>query len=124
MASPLLSAPVWSTAPGALCAPFNTAIGKRLNSRGVSAPITGLIIACLVVVPTILVAGTLLNEVVRSAAPVDCYARILFTKLLRPQDWFAEPREVVRRSNGHVGSGLCATIRCCLLHEETCGNHR
>ena len=83
MAGPCLGALVWSTTLGVLCAPFNTVVGQRLNSRGLSALITVIVVACIVVVPAILMAGTLLNEAVRSAALVapmfdaEGWARVL-----------------------------------------------
>jgi len=70
MAKPFLSALVWSTTLAVLFTPLDETIRKRLRSRGFSALITSTVTACIVVVPAILVAGTLLNEAVRSAALV------------------------------------------------------
>lgn len=70
MAKPFLGALVWSTTLAVLFTPFDIAISKRLRSRSLSALITAMVTACMVVVPAILVAGTLLNEAVRSAALV------------------------------------------------------
>ncbi|UPT89209.1 AI-2E family transporter [Bradyrhizobium barranii subsp. apii] len=70
MAKPFLGALVWSTTLAVLFAPLDLAISKRLRSRSLSALITTMVTACIVVVPAILIAGTLLNEAVRSAALV------------------------------------------------------
>jgi predicted PurR-regulated permease PerM len=68
IAWPFLSAIVWSITLAVLFAPLDAAIGKRLKSRGLAAGATVVITACIAVVPTILIVGTLLNEAVRSAA--------------------------------------------------------
>lgn len=70
MARPFLGALVWSTTLAVLFAPLDMAISRRLGSRSLSALTTVIVTACIVVVPAILVAGTLLNEAVRSAALV------------------------------------------------------
>ncbi|WP_187388024.1 hypothetical protein [Bradyrhizobium sp.] len=70
MAKPFLGALVWSTTLGVLFAPFDIAISKHFRSRSLSSLITVMVTACIVVVPAILVAGTLLNEAVRSAAGI------------------------------------------------------
>ncbi len=70
MATPFLPALVWSTTLAVLFAPFDRAISKRLQSRTLSALITVTVTAGIVVVPAILVAGTLLSEAVRSASVV------------------------------------------------------
>jgi predicted PurR-regulated permease PerM len=70
MARPFLGALVWSTTLAVLFAPFDIALSKVLGSRSLSALITAMVTACIVVVPAILVAGTLLNEAARSAAIV------------------------------------------------------
>lgn len=70
MAKPFLGALVWSTTLAVLFAPLDLVMSRRLGSRSLSALTTAMMTACIVVVPAILVAGTLLNEAVRSAAVV------------------------------------------------------
>ncbi|GGI21174.1 AI-2E family transporter [Bradyrhizobium guangdongense] len=70
MAKPFLGALVWSTTLAVLFVPLDMAISKRLGSRSLSALTTVTVTACIVVVPAILVAETLLNEAVRSATLV------------------------------------------------------
>ncbi|WP_271607251.1 AI-2E family transporter [Bradyrhizobium sp. CCBAU 11434] len=83
MAMPFLGALVWSTTIAVLFAPFDRAVSGRLKSRSLSALITVMVTACIVVAPAMLVAGTLLNEAVRSASLVvpmfdtDDWARLM-----------------------------------------------
>ncbi|UGX97975.1 AI-2E family transporter [Bradyrhizobium barranii subsp. barranii] len=88
MAKPFLGALVWSTTLAVLFAPFDLAISKGLGSRGLSALITAMVTACVVVVPAILIAGTLLNEAVRSAAlVVPMFDAEDWTRLMGEHPW-------------------------------------
>lgn len=90
MAMPFLGALVWSTTLAVLFAPFDGAISHRIGSRSLSALITVLVTACIVVVPAILVAGTLLNEAVRSAAlVVPMFDADDWTRLMGEHRWLA-----------------------------------
>lgn len=82
MAMPFLGAIVWSITLAVLFAPFDRIVSDRIGSRGLSAMVTVIVTACIVVVPAILVAGTLLNEAVRSAA--------LVVPMFERQDWLTE----------------------------------
>jgi predicted PurR-regulated permease PerM len=64
---PFLPAIVGSVTLAVLFAPLDAKIGLAIRSRGVSAATTVAIVACIVVFPTILVVGTLLNEAGQSA---------------------------------------------------------
>ncbi|WP_049831941.1 AI-2E family transporter [Bradyrhizobium japonicum] len=88
MAKPFLGALVWSTTLAVLFAPFDLAISRGLGSRGLSALITAMVTACVVVVPAILIAGTLLNEAVRSAAlVVPMFDAEDWTRLMGEHPW-------------------------------------
>jgi predicted PurR-regulated permease PerM len=63
---PFLAAIVWSFTLAVLFAPLDARIAMAVRSRGVSAATTVTIVACIVVVPSILVVGTLLNEAAQS----------------------------------------------------------
>ncbi|MCS3726046.1 AI-2E family transporter [Bradyrhizobium betae] len=90
MAMPFLGALVWSTTLAVLFTPFDIAIGNRFKSRSLSALITVLVTACIVVVPAILVAGTLLNEAVRSATlVVPMFDAEDWTRLMGEHHWLA-----------------------------------
>ncbi|WP_298240470.1 AI-2E family transporter [uncultured Bradyrhizobium sp.] len=90
MAKPFLAALVWSTTLAVLFAPVDNAISKRVGSRGLSALITTMITACIVVVPAILIAGTLLNEAVKSAAlVVPMFDAEDWTRLMGEHRWLA-----------------------------------
>lgn len=71
LAVPFLAAIVWSVTLAILFSPLDARIGKRIRSPGLSAAATVAIMAIIVVVPGILVAGTLLNEAVRSATVIN-----------------------------------------------------
>lgn len=90
MAKPFLGALVWSTTLAVLFTPFDMAISKRLSSRTFSALITTMVTACIVVVPAILVAGTLLNEAVQSGAlVVPMFDADDWTRLVGEHPWLA-----------------------------------
>jgi predicted PurR-regulated permease PerM len=90
MAKPFLGALVWSMTLAVLFAPLEIVIGKRLRSRSISALITAMITACIVVVPAILVAGTLLNEAVQSATVVvPMFDAKDWTRLIGEHRWLA-----------------------------------
>jgi predicted PurR-regulated permease PerM len=96
MAKPFLAALVWSTTLAVLFAPLDVAISKRLKSRGLSALTTAMVTACIVVVPAILIAGTLLNEAVRSAAlVVPMFDADNWTRLVGKHPWLAPALEWV-----------------------------
>lgn len=79
MAWPFVGAIVWSITLAVLLSPFDRVVAARTGSRGLSAMATVIVTACIVVVPAILVAGTLLNEAVRSAP--------LVVPMFEGQDW-------------------------------------
>jgi predicted PurR-regulated permease PerM len=81
MAMPFLGAIVWSVTLAVLSAPFDRIVSDRIGSRGVSALVTVIVTACIVVVPVMMVAGTLLNEAVRSATMV--------VPMFAKQDWLS-----------------------------------
>ena len=90
MAMPFLGALVWSTTIAVLFAPFDRAVGGRVKSRTLSALITVMVTAFIVVVPAILVAGTFLNEAVRSAAlVVPMFDADDWTRLMDEHRWLA-----------------------------------
>jgi predicted PurR-regulated permease PerM len=67
LAFPFLAAIVWSVTLAILFAPLDARIQRKIKSPGLSAAATVAIMTIIVVVPAILVVGTLLNEAVRSA---------------------------------------------------------
>lgn len=90
MVKPFLGALVWSTTLATLFAPVDMTISKRVGSRSLSALTTVTVIACIVVVPAILVVGTLLNEAVRSAAIVlPMFDADDWTRLMGEHRWLA-----------------------------------
>lgn len=90
MARPFLSALVWSTTLAVLFAPFEVAVSQHLKSRSLSALITVIVTASIVVVPAILVAGTLLNEAARSAAiVVPMFDAEDWTRVMGQHRWLA-----------------------------------
>lgn len=90
MAKPFLGALVWSTTLAVLFVPLDMAISRRLGSRSLSALTTVIVTACIVVVPAILVAGTLLNEAVRSATlVVPMFDAEDWTRLMGEHRWLA-----------------------------------
>lgn len=70
LATPFLPALVWAGTLAVLFTRFERRLRRRLNSATASSSLTTLIIAGIVVVPTIAVTGTLLNEAVRGAGVV------------------------------------------------------
>lgn len=68
IAWPFLPAIVWSVTLAVLFAPLDAVIRRRSGPPGLAAAATVAIAAGLAVVPAILIAGTFLNEAVRSAA--------------------------------------------------------
>ncbi len=79
IALPFLPAIVWSFTLAVLFAPLDARLRKSFGSPGLSAGATTAIVAVIVVVPTILVIGTLLNETVKSAP--------LITSMVRSGTW-------------------------------------
>ena len=90
MAKPFLGALVWSVTLAVLFTPLDTAIYRRLGSRSLSALATVAATACIVVVPAILVIGTLLSEAVRSAAVVGpMFNAENWTRVIGAHRWLA-----------------------------------
>jgi predicted PurR-regulated permease PerM len=71
LAIPFLGPIVWSVTLAVLFSPLDARIGKTIKSPGLCAAATVAIMTFIVVVPAILVAGTLLNEAVRSATVIN-----------------------------------------------------
>ncbi len=71
MAVPFVPAIVWSTTLAVLFAPLDTWVKTIVRSRNLSAGLSVFIVAVVVVVPILLVAGQLLNEVAGGAAKID-----------------------------------------------------
>ncbi|QWG24456.1 AI-2E family transporter [Bradyrhizobium sediminis] len=71
LAAPFVAAIVWSATLAVLFSPLDARIGKKIRFPGLSAAATVAITAIIVVAPAILVAGTLLNEAVRSTAVIN-----------------------------------------------------
>jgi predicted PurR-regulated permease PerM len=71
LAIPFLPAIVWSITLGVLFAPLDTRIRRSVHSTTISAALTAAIVACIVVVPGILVIGSLLNEAAKSMAVIS-----------------------------------------------------
>jgi predicted PurR-regulated permease PerM len=71
LAVPFLAAIVWSVTLAILFSPLDARIGKKIRYPGLSAAATVAITAIIVVAPAILVAGTLINEAVRSTPVID-----------------------------------------------------
>lgn len=74
IALPFLPALVWSFTLAVLFAPLDVKVRKKFGTLGISAAVTTAIVAVIVVVPTILVIGTLLNETVKSAPLITSMA--------------------------------------------------
>ncbi|MDI2074974.1 putative PurR-regulated permease PerM [Bradyrhizobium japonicum] len=90
MAAPFLGALVWSTTIAVLFTPFDRTVSSCVKSRNLSALITVIVTAFIVVVPAILVAGTLLNEAVRSGAiVVPMFDVDDWTRLMDEHRWLA-----------------------------------
>jgi predicted PurR-regulated permease PerM len=71
LAIPFLAAIVWSVTLGVLFAPLDARMRRWTGSASLSAAATVVIVAFIVVVPGILVAGSLLNEAARSVAVIS-----------------------------------------------------
>lgn len=71
LAVPFLAAFVWSATLAILFSPLDARIQKKIRKPGLSAAATVAIMTIIVVVPAIVVAGTLLNEAVQSATVVN-----------------------------------------------------
>ena len=71
LAVPFLPAIVWSVTLAVLFSPLDAKIQKKIRSPGLSAAATVTIMTIIVVVPVIVVGGTLLNEAVRSATVIN-----------------------------------------------------
>jgi predicted PurR-regulated permease PerM len=71
LAVPFLPAIVWSVTLAVLFSPLDARIGTRIRSPGLSAAVTVAVMTVIVIVPAILVAGTLLNEAVRSTSAIN-----------------------------------------------------
>ncbi len=68
---PFLPAIVWAVTLGVLFSPLDTRIRSSIHSASLSAAATVAIVALIVVVPGILVAGSLLNEAAKSVATIS-----------------------------------------------------
>ena len=77
--TPFLPAIVWSFALAILFTPLDTRMRRLIPRHGLAAAATVAIVACIVVVPAIIVAGTLLTEAASSAPR--------FAPLLDAQHW-------------------------------------
>ena len=90
IALPFVPALVWSFTLAVLFVPLDAKIRKRLGSPGLSAGATTAIVAVIVVVPTILVIGTLLNETVKSAPLITAMANsATWTRVTADHPWLA-----------------------------------
>ncbi len=90
IALPFLPALVWSFTLAVLFVPLDAKIRKRLGSPGLSAGATTAIVAVIVVVPAILVIGTLLNETVKSAPLITSMANsATWTRVTADHPWLA-----------------------------------
>lgn len=94
---PFLAALVWSVTLAVLFAPLDGRIRRHIKFSGISAAITVAVTASIVVVPAILVAGTLLNEAGRSASMVEpMFAAGGWTHLVGTHPWLAPALEWIR----------------------------
>lgn len=90
IAVPFLPALVWSFTLAVLFVPLDAKIRKRLGRPGLSAAATTAIVAVIVVVPTILVIGSLLNETVKSAPVIASMASsATWTQVTADHPWLA-----------------------------------
>src|SRR5450759_1096721 len=71
LALPFLPAIVWSVTLGVLFVPLDARIRRRTGSANISAAATAAIVVFIVVVPGILVVGSLLSEAARSVAVIS-----------------------------------------------------
>ena len=90
IALPFLPALVWSFTLAVLFAPLDAKIRKKFGTLGISAAATTAIVAIIVVVPAILVIGTLLNETVKSAPLITSMANsATWTRVTADHPWLA-----------------------------------
>jgi predicted PurR-regulated permease PerM len=90
IALPFLPALVWSFTLAVLFVPLDAKVRTRLSSPGLSAGATTAIVAVIVVVPAILVIGTLLNETVKSAPIITAMANSAsWTRVTADHPWLA-----------------------------------
>ncbi|MEQ1524246.1 MAG: AI-2E family transporter, partial [Aestuariivirga sp.] len=90
IALPFLPALVWSFTLAVLFVPLDAKIRKKLGSPGLSAGATTAIVGVIVVVPAILVIGTLLNETVKSAPLITSMANsATWTRVTADHPWLA-----------------------------------
>jgi predicted PurR-regulated permease PerM len=88
IALPFLPALVWSFTLAVLFAPLDAKIRKKFGTLGISAAATTAIVAVIVVVPAILVIGTLLNETVKSAPLITSMANSgTWTRVTADHPW-------------------------------------
>lgn len=74
IARPFVAAIVWSVTLALLLVPFNERLKGILRSPNLAATVTAAFAAFVVVVPTIMVSGALLNEVIRNIGQVPAMA--------------------------------------------------
>lgn len=90
IALPFLPALVWSFTLAVMFVPLDAKIRKRWGSPGLSAGATTAIVAIIVVVPAILVIGSLLNETVKSAPLITAMANsATWTRVTADHPWLA-----------------------------------
>lgn len=90
IALPFLPALVWSFTLAVMFVPLDAKIRKSWSSPGLSAGATTAIVAIIVVVPAILVIGTLLNETVKSAPLITAMANsATWTRVTADHPWLA-----------------------------------
>ena len=90
IALPFLPALVWSFTLAVLFVPLDAKIRTKLSSPGLTAGATTAIVAVIVVVPAILVIGTLLNETVKSAPIITAMANsATWTRVTADHPWLA-----------------------------------
>jgi len=90
IALPFLPALVWSFTLAVMFVPLDAKIRKKWGSPGLSAGATTAIVAIIVVVPAILVIGSLLNETVKSAPLITAMANsATWTRVTADHPWLA-----------------------------------
>jgi len=90
IALPFLPALVWSFTLAVMFVPLDAKIRKSWGSPGLSAGATTAIVAIIVVVPAILVIGSLLNETVKSAPLITAMANsATWTRVTADHPWLA-----------------------------------
>ncbi len=88
IALPFLPALVWSFTLAVLFAPLDAKIRKKFGTLGISAAATTAIVAVIIVVPAILVIGTLLNETVKSVPLITSMANSgTWTRVTADHPW-------------------------------------